>query len=107
MIKVWDFGSVAEEMALRGTRKAQTEHQCLPRSRHSRYRAKVFYCHRRACRPGHGDDVRCVDWHPYKALIASGSRDNLVKLWDPKSGKTLTTLCVAGPLSAGFRGSRG
>jgi len=51
--------------------------------------------------------VRCVDWHPYKALIASGSRDNLVKLWDPKSGKTLTTLCVAVPGSAVRRGWRG
>jgi polyadenylation factor subunit 2 len=41
---------------------------------------------------GHGWDVKCVDWHPYKALIASGSKDNMVKLWDPKTGKNLTTL---------------
>ncbi|KAL1929916.1 hypothetical protein VTP01DRAFT_1070 [Rhizomucor pusillus] len=41
---------------------------------------------------GHGWDVKCVDWHPYKALIASGSKDNLIKLWDPKTAKELTTL---------------
>ncbi|KAI8072958.1 WD40-repeat-containing domain protein [Gongronella butleri] len=41
---------------------------------------------------GHGWDVKCVDWHPYKALLASGSKDNLIKLWDPKSAKTITTL---------------
>ncbi|CAO3591931.1 unnamed protein product [Absidia cylindrospora] len=41
---------------------------------------------------GHGWDVKCVDWHPYKALIGSGSKDNLIKLWDPKSAKNITTL---------------
>ncbi len=41
---------------------------------------------------GHGWDVKCIDWHPTKALLASGSKDNLVKLWDPKTGKALTTL---------------
>ena len=41
---------------------------------------------------GHGWDVKCIDWHPTKALLASGSKDNLVKLWDPKNGKALTTL---------------
>ena len=38
--------------------------------------------------------MRCVDWHPTKALLATGSRDNLVKLWDPKGGKSVSTLCV-------------
>ncbi|KAI9318670.1 WD40-repeat-containing domain protein [Dichotomocladium elegans] len=41
---------------------------------------------------GHGWDVKCVDWHPYKALLASGSKDNLIKLWDPKTAKNITTL---------------
>ena len=41
---------------------------------------------------GHGWDVKCIDWHPSKGLLASGSKDNLVKLWDPKSGKPLSTL---------------
>jgi polyadenylation factor subunit 2 len=41
---------------------------------------------------GHGWDVKCVDWHPYKAVLGSGSKDNLIKLWDPKSAKNITTL---------------
>ncbi len=43
---------------------------------------------------GHGADVKGVDWHPYKSLIASGSKDSQqpVKLWDPKSGQSLATL---------------
>ncbi|KAK9461765.1 WD40-repeat-containing domain protein [Lipomyces oligophaga] len=41
---------------------------------------------------GHGWDVKCCDWHPSKGLIASGSKDNLVKLWDPRTEKCLTTL---------------
>ena len=38
---------------------------------------------------GHQSDVKCVDWHPHRALIASGSRDSAVKLWDPKMGKCI------------------
>jgi WD40 repeat protein len=45
--------------------------------------------------PGHGWDVRCVEWHPSKGLIVSGSKDMLVKFWDPRSGKDLSTLYVA------------
>jgi len=41
---------------------------------------------------GHGWDVRSVDWHPTRGLLASGSKDSLIKLWDPKSGKCLTTI---------------
>ena len=41
---------------------------------------------------GHGWDVRSVDWHPTKGLIASGSKDNLVKLWDPRTSRCLSTL---------------
>ena len=36
---------------------------------------------------GHGSDVKTCDWHPQKSLIVTGSKDNYVKLWDPKSGK--------------------
>ena len=43
---------------------------------------------------GHGWDVKCIDWHPTKGLIASGSKDNLAKLWDPRSGDVLTTLYI-------------
>eukprot|EP00983_Pelagomonas_calceolata_P060950 1146605-Pelagomonas_calceolata.AAC.3 len=35
-------------------------------------------------RSGHGGDVRWVDWHPRMGLIASGSKDALTKLWDPR-----------------------
>lgn len=41
---------------------------------------------------GHGWDVKTVEWHPYKSLIVSGSKDNLVKLWDPRTGNSLSTL---------------
>ena len=43
---------------------------------------------------GHGADVKCVDWHPTKGLIVSGSKDSQqpVKLWDPKTGNSITTL---------------
>ncbi len=45
---------------------------------------------------GHGSDVRCVDWHPTKGLLVSGSRDaqQPVKIWDPKTGQCLATLYV-------------
>jgi len=41
---------------------------------------------------GHGWDVKSVDWHPTKGLIVSGSKDHLVKLWDPRTSRCLTTL---------------
>ncbi|CAF4159580.1 unnamed protein product, partial [Rotaria magnacalcarata] len=25
---------------------------------------------------GHGCDVKCVDWHPHKGLLVSGSKDS-------------------------------
>ena len=43
---------------------------------------------------GHGADVKQVDWHPTKGIIASGSKDlqSPIKLWDPKGGVSITTL---------------
>ncbi|BFZ53532.1 pre-mRNA cleavage and polyadenylation factor (CPF) complex subunit [Savitreella phatthalungensis] len=41
---------------------------------------------------GHGWDVKSCDWHPSKGLIVTGSKDNLVKLWDPRTARCLTTL---------------
>ncbi|GLI62902.1 polyadenylation factor I complex [Volvox africanus] len=41
---------------------------------------------------GHGGDVRWVDWHPTKGVIASCSKDACVKLWDPRVGTCLSTL---------------
>ncbi len=53
-----------------------------------------FTCVEEKVLRGHGSDVKCVDWHPTKGLLASGSKDNQqpVKLWEPKTGKVLTTL---------------
>lgn len=46
--------------------------------------------------PGHGADVKCVDWHPQKSLVASGSKDTQqpLKLWDPRMGESLATMSV-------------
>lgn len=33
---------------------------------------------------GHLSEVKCAEWHPFRSLIASGGRDSLVKLWDPR-----------------------
>ncbi|XP_064611649.1 pre-mRNA 3' end processing protein WDR33-like [Liolophura sinensis] len=51
-------------------------------------------CHEERILRGHGSDVKCVDWHPLKGIIASGSKDSQqpVKLWDPKSGNSLATI---------------
>ena len=35
----------------------------------------------------HGWDVKCLAWHPQKALIVSGSKDNSVKVWDPNQNR--------------------
>jgi len=41
---------------------------------------------------GHQWDAKCVDWHPSKGLLVSGSKDHQIKLWDPRTGRCLTTL---------------
>ena len=42
---------------------------------------------------GHGGDVKTCDWHPSKGVVASASKDNVIKLWDPRGGKdALATL---------------
>lgn len=45
---------------------------------------------------GHGGEVKCVDWHPKKSLLVTGSRDNQqpVKLWDPRTADPIGTLLV-------------
>jgi WD40 repeat protein len=42
---------------------------------------------------GHQSDIKTVDWHPYRSLIASGSRDATVKLWDPKTSSN-SSICT-------------
>ncbi|CAH1239411.1 WDR5 [Branchiostoma lanceolatum] len=51
-------------------------------------------CHEERILRGHGADVKTVDWHPQKGLLASGSKDSQqpIKIWDPKSGQSLATL---------------
>ncbi|KAI0978422.1 hypothetical protein GJ496_001571 [Pomphorhynchus laevis] len=43
---------------------------------------------------GHGSEVKCVDWHPHKGIVISGSKDSQqpIILWDPRGGKKITTL---------------
>ena len=43
---------------------------------------------------GHGADVKCVDWHPQKSIIVSGSKDSQqpIKLWDARTGTSLATM---------------
>jgi polyadenylation factor subunit 2 len=93
VIKVWDFASTSEEAALKGaflpvlgaaTLPPRTVRVLMPT------RARTFFL--RSLLLGHGGDVRSVDWHPTKGLLASGSRDSLVKLWDAKNGKAVSTL---------------
>ncbi|XP_055341794.1 pre-mRNA 3' end processing protein WDR33-like [Paramacrobiotus metropolitanus] len=53
-------------------------------------------------RGGHGGEVKCVDWHPKKSLLVTGSRDNQqpVKLWDPRTADAIGTLYLhKGPVT--------
>jgi polyadenylation factor subunit 2 len=52
---------------------------------------------------GHGWDVKCVEWHPTMGLLVSGSKDNLIKFWDPRTGTALSTLYVSRNLPGGTR----
>jgi len=53
-----------------------------------------FTCTEERVLRGHGSDVKCVDWHPSRGLLASGSKDNQqpIKLWEPRTGSVLATL---------------
>ncbi|KAI3404810.1 PFS2 [Candida oxycetoniae] len=41
---------------------------------------------------GHNWEVKSADWHKDLGLIVSGSKDNLVKLWDPRVNECIATL---------------
>ena len=41
---------------------------------------------------GHGWDVKTCHWHPYLALLVTGSKDNSVRMWDPRTGREEFTL---------------
>lgn len=42
--------------------------------------------------PGHTAEVFCCAWHPYDEILASGSGDSTVRLWDLTSRATATAL---------------
>jgi len=90
MVKIWDFTEGVEEGALSGTeyKKKPAFYVTLLRC------VTIIVTHVASIILGHGWDVKAVDWHPYKSLLASGSKDNLIKFWDPKSGKNVDTLYV-------------
>jgi len=33
---------------------------------------------------GHGSEVATMDWHPFHSLVATGSQDRDIRLWDPR-----------------------
>ena len=39
-----------------------------------------------------GNDVKSVAWHPYKGLIATGDKNSIISLWDPRDGTRLRTI---------------
>lgn len=41
---------------------------------------------------GHNWDVNSCDWHGEMGLLLSGSKDNMIKLWDPRSGKCVKSI---------------
>lgn len=43
---------------------------------------------------GHQSDVKCVEWHGFRSLIATGSRDSTVRLWDPRLGGCVRWVCT-------------
>ena len=40
----------------------------------------------------HRSDVKSCEWNPYRNIVVSGGKDQLVELWDPNSGMNIHTL---------------
>ena len=40
----------------------------------------------------HLSDVKSCEWNPYRNIIVSGGKDQLVEIWDPNSGEVIGTL---------------
>ena len=40
----------------------------------------------------HRSDVKSCEWNPYRNIVVSGGKDQLVELWDPNSGMNIRTL---------------
>lgn len=87
--------SAHKDDAIRGLAFAPTDTKFATASDDGTARVWDFarYTEERVLR-GHGAEVRCIDWHPTKGLLVTGSRDTQqpVKIWDPKSGSCLATL---------------
>ncbi len=45
-----------------------------------------------ACLKGHEDELEALSWSPDGRVLATGSRDRTVRLWEPKSGRELACL---------------
>jgi polyadenylation factor subunit 2 len=46
--------------------------------------------------------VKCIEWHPTNSVIASGGKDNLVKLWDARTAAPIATVLQVIECSALF-----
>ena len=46
---------------------------------------------------GHSDSVRAIGFNPDGTIIASGSADETIKVWDVKTGECLKTLRTERP----------
>ena len=40
----------------------------------------------------HGSDIKTVDWHPTDSLVATGGKDHIMKLWDPRNFESVANL---------------
>ncbi|QRV84103.1 polyadenylation factor subunit 2 [Ceratobasidium sp. AG-Ba] len=74
-VRVWAFEEMREERCITGESYFGRYHRCVTETT-----------------LGHGWDVKCIEWHPTRGLLVSGSKDNLVKFWDPRTGQNLSTL---------------
>nr|XP_039250816.1 pre-mRNA 3' end processing protein WDR33-like [Styela clava] len=84
-----------KDQACRSVSFGPTDHKFTTASDDGTVRVWDFLrCHEERILRGHGADVKQVAWHPTKGILASASKDlhTPVKLWDPKSGQSLTTL---------------
>jgi len=85
----------AHKEALRGLSFCPTDHKFASCSDDGSVRVFDFaVCVEERILKGHGADVKCVDWHPQKSIIVSGSKDSQqpIKLWDARTGTSLATI---------------
>ena len=40
----------------------------------------------------HGSNLKSCHWNPYKSLVSTAGKDNLIKIWDPRSPDCINTL---------------